>query len=650
MRVRLGGTLRTPALRPSLTLALTLALALALALVPSLALSLPFAPAAAAEAGAPVGQRAPSPPPLTAFFDNTAVSEPSDPGSADFDGAGNSLSAPDLIAAGWTPGRVLTLDAARLRWPRTAAGRPDNVRAAGQTVRLRGRGDALSLLVAATGGTVTGSGTVHYRDGTRSTYRLTAPDWRTGPLSTKAVALPHINTPGGQRAERARLYAVSVPLARGREVAAVVLPEDPGPGADLHVFAAAVRDNGAGWTGGWGASTGGYAKAGPWRDQTLRLVVRTGAGGPRVRVRLANTFASAPVSFGAASVALQGGGGGADAARKPVPLTFDGRRGIRLPAGAQAYSDPLPFTVPAGRTLLVSVHLPGTVTAAPVHRESRQVSYVSTPGSGDRTGDIGGAAYPGTLTGWPFLTGVEVAGGPGTVVALGDSITDGQGSTAGADRRWPDVLARRLQAQHRVPRYGVVNSGIAANRVVTDRYPGDGVSADTGGVSAEHRLDRDVLAQPSVRTVVVFEGINDLRAGTPAHEVLAGLRAVARRAHERGLRVVAATVAPCEGFADCTAAVDARRTALNTAIRSQVPHGTGADAVHNSDAIRDSALPLHAFDAVLDFDAVLRDPAHPQRLLPAYDSGDHLHPGDAGLRALGKSVNLRTLAPGPDRH
>ncbi|MFH8344301.1 GDSL-type esterase/lipase family protein [Streptomyces sp. NPDC018045] len=599
MRVRLWGPLLAPALCLSLT------------------------PAAGPATAAPA-QRATPPVALASLFDNTAVSEPSDPASADFDGVGNSLSARDLAAAGWTPGRVLTVDAARLRWPRVAPGRPDNVRAAGQTVRLRGRGDALTLLVAATGGTVTGSGTVHYRDGSRSTYRLTAPDWRTGPLNTKAVALPHINTPGGQRTERARLYAVGVPVARGREVAAVVLPADPGPGADLHVFAAAVRDNGAGWTGGWGTSTGGYAQAGPWRDRTLRLVVRTGVGGPRVRVRLANTFASAPVDFGAASVAVQGAEDGAGAAREPVPLTFGGRRGVRIPAGAQAYSDPLDFTVPAGRDLLVSLHLSGTVTAAPVHRESRQVSYVSAPGSGDRTGDIGGAAYPGTLTGWPFLTGVEVAGGPGTVVTLGDSLTDGSGSTAGANRRWPDVLARRFQAQHRLPRYGVVNSGIAGNRVVTDRYPGDGVSTDTSGVGARRRLERDVLAQPSVRTVVIFEGINDVRAGTPAAEVVAGLRDIARRAHGRGLRVVVATVAPCEGFADCTAAVDARRTAVNAAIRAG---GAG-------------------FDAVLDYDAVLRDPARPQRLLPAYDSGDHLHPGDAGLRALGESVDLRALVPG----
>ncbi len=597
MRVRLWGAILAPAL--------------------SLALSTTAAPATPP-------QRPAEPVPLERLFGNRAISEPSDPASADFDGAGNSLSARDLAAAGWTPGRVLTLDAARLRWPRTPAGRPDNVRADGQTVRLSGRGDAVSLLVAATGGTVSGTGTVRYRDGSRSMYRLTAPDWRTGPLSTKAVALPHINTPGGQRAERARLYAVSVPVVRGREVAAVVLPRDPGPGADLHVFAVAVRDNDPGWTGSWGASTGGYAKAGPWGGRTLRLVVHSGAGGPRVRVRLANTFAAAPVDFGAASVAVQGAGGGAGAARTPVPLTFGGQRGTRVPAGAETYSDPLRLRVPAGRNLLVSLYLPGTVTTAPMHGRSEQVSYVSAPRSGDRTGDTGAAAYPGTLTGWPFLTGVEVAGGPGTVVALGDSITDGQGSTAGANRRWPDVLARRFQAQHALPRYGVINSGIAGNRVVTDRYPGDGVSADVSGVSAQHRLERDVLARPSVRTVVLFEGVNDVRTGTPAHEVVAGLRSLARRAHERGLRVVAATIAPCGGFPDCTAAVEERRTAVNAALRAR-----GADV-----------------DAVLDFDAVLRDPRHPQRLLPAYDSGDHLHPGDAGMRALGESVHLRALAPG----
>jgi lysophospholipase L1-like esterase len=588
---------------------------------------------ALATAGAPaVAEAATSAPrteplPLERLFDNTAVSDDRSPAEADFDGSGNSLSAQDLAAAGWTPGRTLAIDGARLTWPRQAAGEPgggpDNVRADGQAVRLRGRGDALSLLVAGTGAAadVTGTGTVRYRDGGTRTYTLTAPDWRTGPLSTKAVALPHVNSPDGQRAEKARLYAVTIPVERDREIASVVLPADPGPDADLHVFAATVRTPAKGWTGSWSASSSGYTAVGPWTDQTLRLVVHTSAGGSGVRIRLANTFAGAPVRIGHASVAVQAEGAASDG--PPRRLAFAGRPGTVIPAGAEAFTDPLSFAVPADTNLLVSLHLPEKVAAAPVHSRTNQISYLSAPGSGDRTGDSGAGAYTGSLSTWPFLTGVDVAGGPGSVVALGDSITDGDKSTVGANRRWPDVLARRLQGQSEVPRYGVLNHGISANRIVTDRYPGDGVSTDTGGVSAQHRLDRDVLPQTGARTVVVFEGINDVRWGTSPGEVIAGLRAIAERARARGLRVVAATVAPCEGFPDCSAEVDARRVAVNSFIREN-----GG-----------------VFDAVLDFDAVIRDPERPQRMRPIYDSGDHLHPGDAGLRALAESIDLRTLVP-----
>jgi len=578
----------------------------------------------AGTATAAAAHRPPPALPLARLFDNRAVSDNSRPGAADFDGAGRSLSAQDLAAAGWSPGSTPTLDGTRLGLPRTAPGTPDNVLADGQAVAVRGRGGALTFLVAGTGGPATGTGTVRYRDGSHSSYELTAPDWRSGPMSTKAVALPHVNAPDGQLTGAARLYAVTVALRPGREVSSVVLPQRAAASGALHVFAVAVRDSGRGRTGSWAASTAGYRAVGPWTDRTLRLVVHSGAGGPRARIRIANTFAAAPVDIGAASIAVRGAGAAAD--RAPVPLTFGkGRLGVRVPAGAEAFSDPVGFTVPAGTDLLVSIHLPGTVTAAPVHQEAAQLSYLSAAGSGDRTADTGGAAYPGTMTFWPFLTGVDVEGGPGSVVALGDSITDGVKSTSGTNRRWPDVLARRFRAQHALPRYGVLNQGISANRIVTDRYPGDGVSADTGGVSAQHRLERDVLAQPSARTVVIFEGINDVRWGTSADEVAAGLRALARRAHERGLRVVGATVAPCEGYPDCTPAVEARRRAVNAFVREQA--GT-------------------VFDATLDFDAVLRDPQRPARLLPAYDSGDHLHPGDAGLKALGEAVDLRALVPG----
>lgn len=580
----------------------------------------------AAQAAVPPG----GPQPLAKLFDNTAVSDDADPGAADFDGAGSFLYAGDLAAAGWTPGRRLDIDAAGLRLPRYGRGAPDNVVADGQSVALRGKGNAVSLLVAGStaggpGTGVSGTGTVGYADGSSSPYSLTAPDWRAGPLTTKALALPRRGTPEGPRAEATRLYAVTVPVTRGKRITSLTLPDDPGPQSDLHVFAASVRAEATGWTGSWAASTSGYTAVGPWTDRTLRLVVHAGAGGDRTRVRLANTFAASPVRFGQATVAVQGEG--AATAGRPVPLTFGGRTGTTVAAGAEAVSDPARFTVPPGSNLLVSIHLPETVRAAPVHALAMQTSFISADGSGDRAADTGADAFTGTIATWPFLTGIDVGGGPGSVVTLGDSITDGHSSGTGTNRRWPDVLAARLRAQDDVPRYGVLNQGISANRIVTDRYKGDGVSSDVGGVSAQHRLERDVLAQTSARTVVVFEGINDVRAGTSADEVIAGLRGISERAQARGLRVVAATVAPCEGYGDCSPAVDARRTAVNEYIRA---NATGADA---------------EFDAMLDFDAVLRDPERPQRLLPAYDSGDHLHPGPAGLKAAADSIDLGLLVP-----
>ncbi|AZQ40789.1 SGNH/GDSL hydrolase family protein [Streptomyces cyaneochromogenes] len=551
--------------------------------------------------------------PLERLFDNVAVSDDARPAEADFDGSGASLSAQDLSAAGWTPGRALTVQGARLTWPKRQPGEPDNVRAGGQDVRVGGRGDALAFLVAGTNGTADGgTGTVLYTDGTRSAYRLTAPDWRTGPLATKAVALPHINTRAGQLAERARLYVVTVPLVVGRRVASVRLPQASG----LHVFAVSVRAPAPGWTGSWAAATGGYPTVGPWTDRTLRLVVHTSAGGPRVRLRFDNTFAAAPVRIGSATVAVQQAG--AAARGTPVAVTFRGTAGVEIPAGAQAYSDPLAFQVPADTNLLVSFHLPGTVPAAPVHRLAQQRSYVSGPG--DHTADGSAAPYGTVLTSWPLLTGVDVGGGPGSVVLLGDSITDGDKSTTDANRRWPNVLATRLLNQSVVPHYGVLNQGISGNRVVSDRYPGDGVSTDTAGVSALYRFDRDVLAQTSARTAVVFEGVNDVRWQTTAEQVIAGLREIADRGHARGLRMLVATILPCEGEARCTAAVDAERLKVNQWIRTSA-----------------------GFDGVLDFDAVIRDPARPSRMLPAYDSGDHLHPGDAGLAALAESVDLRAF-------
>ncbi|QNP69328.1 SGNH/GDSL hydrolase family protein [Streptomyces roseirectus] len=596
------------------------------------------------------GARAPSAPPvpLESHFDNRGISADDRPSGADLDGRGASLPAAALASAGWTPGRSLTVDGTRLTWPATVPGAPDNVLADGQRVLLSGRGDALTFLVTSTAGrTARGDGEITYGDGTRAPYTLAAPDWRRGSPAAKALALPHVNTPSGRRPARARVYAVTVPLDPARAVASVRLPVASG----LHVFAAAIRANPSPWTGTWATAHSGLPAEGPWTDRTLRLVVHTSAGGTRVRLRFANTFADTPVRIGAATVALRAektasptaprtaptaprtvpdppagppapgaalSGAGAATEGAPVPVLFGGSAGVEIPAGAQAVSDPLDLAVPAGADLLVSFHLPGTVTALPTHRYASQRSYVSAPG--DHTADRAGTAYTSGITGWPLLTGVDVEGGPGTVVLLGDSITDGYLSTTDANRRWPDALAARLRGQRAVPAYGVLNAGIAGNRVAADGYAGDGVSPVASGVSALARLERDALAQPSVRTLVVFEGINDLRRGGSADDVTDGLREIAERARERGISVLGATLLPCAGDLRCTPEVQEDREKVNAWIRDG-----------------------DAFDAVLDFDAALRDPTDPSRLLPAYDSGDRLHPSDAGYAALAAAVDLTAL-------
>ncbi|MFM9614414.1 SGNH/GDSL hydrolase family protein [Streptomyces niveiscabiei] len=660
------------------------------------------------QTAARAGSRAPSAPPvpLESHFDNRGISADDRPSGADLDGKGASLSASALASAGWTPGRALTVHGTRLTWPATAPGTPDNVLADGQRVTVPGRGDALTFLVTSPAGhAARGEGEIEYADGTRAPYGLAAPDWRRGPRATKAVTLPHVNTPAGRRLARARLYAVTVPLSPARTVASVRLPVASG----LHVFALAIRANPGPWTGTWATAQSGLPTEGPWTDRTLRLVVHTSAGGARVRLRFDNTFAAVPVRIGAVTVALRarargalatggpgtgaseakGSGEGAsragagpagaqgladrpsaessggaprttaprateapgptppvtapqgpagtpspapdpaapDAAPSgsgaatdgvPVPVSFGGATGVEIPAGTRAVSDPVGLVVPAGADLLVSFHLPGTVTALPTHRYASQRSYLSAPG--DHTADRAGAAYAPELTGWPLLAGVDVAGGPGSVVLLGDSITDGYLSTTDANRRWPDGLAARLRGQRTVPRYGVLNAGIAGNRIAADGYAGDGVSPVASGVSALARLERDVFAQPSVRTLVVFEGINDLRRGGTSDDVTDGLREIAERARARGVRVLGATLLPCAGDLRCTPEVQERREEVNAWIRDG-----------------------GAFDAVLDFDAALRDPADPNRLLPAYDSGDRLHPSDAGYAALAAAVDLTEL-------
>lgn len=356
--------------------------------------------------------------------------------------------------------------------------------------------------------------------------------------------------------------------------------------------------------------------------RTIREIVHTTLGGDSVRVRLSNEYGDRSLVIGDARVALRTGGAntrvGSDHA-----VTFGGRASVTVGVGATVVSDPIAYTVPALSDLAVSLYLPDSARTSTRHPLGLQTTYVSG------TGDFAAASsFPAdtTLRSWIFLSGVDVtnASATGAVVTIGNSITDGYASTPDENRRWPDVLAQRLLTTPGAPVMSVANAGISGNRVLN---PG-------AGPSALARFDRDVLMQPGVRDVIIMESINDVgRANfskdpddaVRADDIIFGLSQLVERAHERGLVVYGATLTPFEGSEPYySAASEAKRQAVNAWIRTS-----------------------GACDGVIDFDAVTRDPNHPARFLPAYDSGDHLHPGDAGYRAMAESIDLALFRAPP---
>jgi lysophospholipase L1-like esterase len=331
-------------------------------------------------------------------------------------------------------------------------------------------------------------------------------------------------------------------------------------------------------------------------------------------VVLSNVFGTAPVEVGAAHVALRERAS-AIVARSARPLTVSGRPAFRILPGAIAVSDPVDLQVPPLSDLAVDLFLPGTVGSGPspltLHTGASQTNYLSTPGNHSGADMLPAAGETGS---WLLLSRVEVtAPAPtGAIVAFGDSITDGARSTSDTNARWPDVLARRLAAEGGNGPRAVVNAGISGNQVLADRL----------GVSALARFHRDVLLQTGVTHVIVMEGINDIglargAAAVTADDLIAGHRQLIMRARAKGLRVIGATLTPFEGAFYFTPEGEKKRQALNEWIR------TGG-----------------AYDGVIDFDRVLRDPASPSRIRAEYDSGDHLHPSDAGYKAMGEAVDL----------
>jgi lysophospholipase L1-like esterase len=382
------------------------------------------------------------------------------------------------------------------------------------------------------------------------------------------------------------------------------------------------------WIQSWGtaplppsAAVGPFAATPSFSNQTLRETVRVSAGGGRIRIRFTNEYGTRPLAIGAARVALLDEKGAVQSGTQKL-VKFSGVAMVTIPPGTPLLSDPIDLSVKPLGSLSISIFLPQDTGPCTCHQPSLQTMQVSD------TGDLSDQPFTPkqSLQTWAFISGVMVETGRSThaVVVLGDSISDGIGSTVDANHRWPDLLAARLEAT-RHP-WGVVNMGISGNQIL----------ADGAGQSALSRFDRDVLSVPGVKAVILFEGVNDLgigygkmpfktaAAGAPAPKptadsLIAGLRQLIVRAHLRDLKVIGATITPYEGAAYYSPDGEAVRQDINRWIRS-----------------------TREFDGVIDFDALMRDPAKPTQIKEGF-TVDHLHGSDAGYAAMAAAIDLGLL-------
>ncbi len=356
------------------------------------------------------------------------------------------------------------------------------------------------------------------------------------------------------------------------------------------------------------------------QDATLRQIIHLSVGGKMLRVHLSNAFGIEPLHLTSVHIAkpLSPAGAKIDPATDKA-LTFAGRGDVTIPAGAQYISDPIEYPVAALSNLAITIHMETPPLQQTGHPGSRSTSYLA---HGDLVSavDLPNAK---TMEHWYWISGVDVnaPAGAAAVVVLGDSITDGHATTTNGNDRWTDVLAERLQASASTRMISVLNQGLGGNRLLLDGL----------GPNAVSRIDRDILAQPGIKYVIVLEGVNDLGVawGRPnashsahdalVHQMIGAYKQILLRAHEHGIKVFGATILPYGGsfYNRSNAAEEADWRAVNDWIRAS-----------------------GHFDAVIDFAKTMADPAHPDAMLPAYDSGDHLHPGPAGYRAMGGAVPL----------
>ncbi|HZP54779.1 SGNH/GDSL hydrolase family protein [Actinocrinis sp.] len=364
-----------------------------------------------------------------------------------------------------------------------------------------------------------------------------------------------------------------------------------------------------------GMTTGGPS----FTDQTIRMVAHSSVAGSDARITLSNRYSSNPLTVAAVDIAVQDSGGNAIRGTTRT-ATFGQSALVTVPAGQEAVSDVIPVSVTAGENLLVSIYVPGPTGTSTWHSDAFDRTYLA---SGNHVGDDTAAAFGSTTTSWYYLSGLDLVAttAKGTVVAFGDSITDGYNSSVSTYSRWPDFLARRLSAGPGPQKLGVVDAGIGGNRVLTD------VPNPWQGVSALKRFEHDALGRPGVRDVILLEGINDIGNnagpnGTPltAQDLINGYRTLINEAHAAHVRIIGATLLPIQGNGYYTPTAETLRQTINQWIRSS-----------------------GAFDGVIDFDQAMRDPNNIADLNPVYDSGDHLHPNDTGMQALADTVDLGLL-------
>lgn len=389
---------------------------------------------------------------------------------------------------------------------------------------------------------------------------------------------------------------------------------------DHHLKNPAAYQSKGNWVGTWATSP--QASWGTsFKNQTIRMIIHPHLDGKALRIRLSNVFGTQPVTFGDVHVA-KSAGNGAIVPGSDRQVTFDGSQSVTITNGQELKSDPVKLSVKSGQDLVVSIYVQGDSGPATWHFDSNVNVYTSNTNSGDYTTNTGVANYPNvSIYGWYFLDGVDVLANQhvkGAIVTLGDSITDGWQSTPNSNSRWPDYLASRLNHLPEGQRMSVLNEGITGNRLLlpTPLY----------GESALDRFNRDVLSQTGVKEVILFEGINDIGRGlNNPQAIINGMKTMIGEAHAHGLKIIGATITPDEGANAVypgyfTSQGEAAREAVNQWIRTS-----------------------GALDGVIDFDKIMRDPKDPLELNPKYDSGDHLHPSDAGYKHMGDSINLETL-------